>query len=249
MEEGTSSTLFKSDGCDERYPYRNLVGALMYLYQGTRPDMSFAINTLSRFNTSYKQEHWNAAKRVLKYLKGSTDYKIKYGPTFKDIVGYSDASFPKAPIDDPKSVSGNVFMFCGEPISWTTHRPSTYAVSSTEAEYTALLATTRESVCYRHLREKLFIREDKPITLNCDNKITLHLALKGNFSKESCHTYHNSIKQYVAEKHIVLNYCRTDDMIADGLTKALKKIKFKRFIESFNLCHRPECKVESVSQS
>ena len=74
---------------------RNL-GALMYLYQGTRPDISFVIITLSRFNTSYKHELWHAAKRVLKYLKGSTDYKIKYGPTFKDIVGYSDASFPKA---------------------------------------------------------------------------------------------------------------------------------------------------------
>ena len=88
MEEGISSTLFKSERCDERYHYRSLVGALKCLYQGTTPDISFAINTLSRFNTSYKQEHWHAARRVSKYPKGSTDYKIKYGPTFMDIVGY-----------------------------------------------------------------------------------------------------------------------------------------------------------------
>ena len=65
-------------------------------------------------------------KKVLKYLKGSTDYKIKYGPPFMDIVGYSDARFPKATIDDLKSVSRNIYMFCGGPISWTTHRPSKY---------------------------------------------------------------------------------------------------------------------------
>ena len=53
------------------------------------------------------------------------DYKIKYGPTFMNFVGYSDASFPKAPIDDPKSLNGNFFMFCGWPISWKTHRLST----------------------------------------------------------------------------------------------------------------------------
>ena len=111
-----------------------------------------------------------------------------------DIDSSSDPNFQKAPIDDPTSVSGNVFMFCGGPISWTTHWPSTYAVSSTEAEYIALLETSREAVCYHHLCEELFITEDKPITLNCDNKSTIHLVFKGNFSKEFCHinTYHIS---------------------------------------------------------
>ena len=159
--------------------------------------------TLVRLRWKKVLVHWYAAKRVLKYLKGSTDYIIKYGPTFMGIAGYSDASFPKAPIDDSKSVSGVLFMFYVGSISWKTHRPSTY---STE-------------------------------------------AFKGNFSKESSHinTKHHSIKQYVEVKQIILKYCRTNDMLADGLTKALKRIKFKKFIESLNLCHRPKRKVEPVT--
>ena len=66
MEEGTNGILLKTEGFEERCPYRNLVESLMYLYQGTRPDLIFAINILSRFNTSYKQEHWRAAKRLLR---------------------------------------------------------------------------------------------------------------------------------------------------------------------------------------
>ena len=94
MEEGTNAILTKTEGIDEKYPFRSLIGALMYLYQGSRPDISFALNVLSRFSNCYKKEHWEAAKRILKYLKGTTNYKITYGPKLSDIVGYSDAGHP-----------------------------------------------------------------------------------------------------------------------------------------------------------
>ena len=80
MEEGTNATLTKTEGCDENLPYRSLIGALMYLYQATCLDISFPINILSRFNNCYQQQHWKSAKRVVKYLKGTTNYKLCFGP-------------------------------------------------------------------------------------------------------------------------------------------------------------------------
>ena len=244
MEEGTNGTLLKTEGVDERYPYRNLIGSLMYLYQGTRPDLSFAINTLSRFNTSYKQEHWRAAKRVLRYLKGTMKYKLRFGPEYSDIVGYSDAGFPKTPIDDPRSVSGHLFMSCGGPILWSTHRPATFAISSTEAEYMALMSATREAISIHHFCNELYLRENKPINLKCDKKSALYLALKANFSRESCHinTYHHFIKKTASDKMVDPQFVKTANMIADGLTKALSKNKFKNFLKAMNFITDHELK-------
>lgn len=77
--------------------------------------------------------------------------KLVYGPNKNDVVGYSDAGCPKVPIDDPRSITGTVFLSCGGPISWTTSKQSTVC-SSTEAEFYAyaydyaLLATTKEAI-------------------------------------------------------------------------------------------------------
>ena len=82
MEKGTNATLTKSESCDISLPYRSLVGSLMYLYQATRPDISFAVNILSRFSNCYQQEHWNAGKRVLRYLRGTAHYKFNHTNSF-----------------------------------------------------------------------------------------------------------------------------------------------------------------------
>ena len=87
MEEGTKASLTKSQSCDANLPYRCLVGSLMYLYQAIRPDISFAVNILSSFNNCCQQEHWNVAKRVLRYLRGTAHYKLQFGPGDQDIVG------------------------------------------------------------------------------------------------------------------------------------------------------------------
>ena len=87
MEEGTKASLTKSQSCDTNLPYLSLVGSLMYLYQAIRPDISFAVNILSSFSNCCQQEHWNVAKRVLRYLRGTAHYKLQFGPGDQDIVG------------------------------------------------------------------------------------------------------------------------------------------------------------------
>ncbi|KYQ47265.1 Copia protein [Trachymyrmex zeteki] len=63
---------------DENFPYRQLLGALMYVAVGTRSDIAYAVSALSQFNNDYDKTHWIAAKRVLRYLKGTIDHKLIY---------------------------------------------------------------------------------------------------------------------------------------------------------------------------
>lgn len=60
----------------KKVPYREVVGKLQYTSQGTRPDITFAVNTVSRYLENPGKEHWSAVKRILRYLKGTLDLKL-----------------------------------------------------------------------------------------------------------------------------------------------------------------------------
>ena len=228
MEEGTNGAVLKTPGMDEEYLYRSLVGTLIYLYQATRPDLTFAVNILSRFNNCYKAEHWQAAERVLRCLKASTGMKLVYGPNRNYVVGYSDAGCPKVPIDDPK-FTPTVFLSCGGPISWTTSEESTVACSSTEAKYYALLATTKGAIWLHDLCLELRVGARSPINIHCDNKSIIQFIINENYSKETQHInlQHHFIKRYVSDKCITLEFTSTTQMLGEGLTKDLSKAKFE----------------------
>lgn len=67
----------------ENYEYRNLIGCLMYIAVCTRPDIAHAVNFLSQFNDCFNDTHWKAAKRVLRYLKGTVSYRLLF---VKDVI-------------------------------------------------------------------------------------------------------------------------------------------------------------------
>lgn len=81
----TKSSTWSSDE-SEKPPYRELVGALMYLSVATRPDISHAVNALSQYNDSFGKEHWQAAKRVLRYMKGTPDIGITFGNNTENLI-------------------------------------------------------------------------------------------------------------------------------------------------------------------
>jgi hypothetical protein len=97
----------KLEGVDPTL-YRQLIGSLMYLVN-TRPDLCFAVNTLSQFMVEPKRVHWVAAKHVLRYLCGTIEFGLSYiqGNGVK-LVGYSDADWA-GNIVNRKSTSGCVF--------------------------------------------------------------------------------------------------------------------------------------------
>ena len=125
-------------------PYREAVGSLMYASLGTRPDITYAVSILSRFSENPGRAHWDAVKRVFRYLSGTKNLKLTYGAAQFDLVGYSDAdgSMHK----DRKAISGYAFLIDGGAVSWASKRQEIISLSTTESEYVAIVHASKEAL-------------------------------------------------------------------------------------------------------
>lgn len=117
-------------------PYRELIGCLMYVTLTTGPDLAAATNYFSRFQSNSTDEHFMYAKRILKYIKGTLDLKLKYiqNKDAEILTGFADADWAGDTIER-KSTSGFVFKVFGGTVAWLSQKQSTVSLSSTEAEY------------------------------------------------------------------------------------------------------------------
>ncbi|UYV73756.1 hypothetical protein LAZ67_11000764 [Cordylochernes scorpioides] len=120
----------------------------------TRPDISYAVSALGQFSNDPRRQHWNAAKRVLRYLKGTLGLKITYEKTNETLYGYVDADWG-GNLADRKSQTGLVFFLAGGPIAWESKKQQTVALSSTESEYIALCEAGKEAVYLRALLDEM----------------------------------------------------------------------------------------------
>jgi len=206
----------------ENRPYRELMGALTYLAMGTRPDIANTVAKLAQFSTCHEEKHWSAAKRVLRYLRGTTNLGLLYRKNNDTLIGFADADWGGCVIDR-RSFSGYVFMLSGAAISWKSQKQRTVSLSSTEAEYVSLSEATKEALYLRSLLHELNLRTTGNIELHSDNQGALFLA---SDPVHHARTKHIDIKCHfirdaVRNKQIILKYLSTDKMIADVLTKAL----------------------------
>jgi hypothetical protein len=74
-----------------KVPYREAIGSLMYAAVATRPDVSFAVSILSKFLDNPGQAHWEAVKRVFRYLSGTCKMELTFGEDHHELIGYTDA--------------------------------------------------------------------------------------------------------------------------------------------------------------
>ena len=120
--------------------YQSMLGSLMYASIGTRPDISFAVNTLAQHASTPGEPHLQALKRIFRYLAGTKDYCLIFNGRSEDhsLVGYVDADWAGDP-NSRRSISGCVFFLNGCPISWTAKKQPSISLSSTESEYTGWL--------------------------------------------------------------------------------------------------------------
>lgn len=219
------------------YPYRQLIGSLMYAMTGTRPDIANALGEVAKYCDNYTKEHWAAAKRILKYLKSTSSLGIKYcGDSRKNLQGYADANWA-TDVDTRRSTTGYVFTLNTGAVSWKSRRQPTVAASTTEAEYMALFDATREAIWLRRLLKDMKMLKNKVITIYQDNQGCIALA-KNPVSQQR--TKHIDIKfhfvrEQVKMKTIELTYMKTDEMLADGLTKNLSRTKFNFYIDGLGL--------------
>src|SRR6266436_917544 len=221
------------------YPYLQVIGSVMYAMLGTRPDIAYAVSTLSRFASRPGMSHVRALKHLLRYLKGSADFGITYscdGGSLmgceltiddNDVYGFTDSDYAMDP-DTRRSVSGAVFLFAGGPISWRSKLQTSVSQSSTEAEYVASTEAAKEAIWLRRLMNDLKQDISHPTPLFIDNRGAQLLAKNPVNHSNTKHidVRHHFIRECVANGSIVLRSIASADNIADVCTKPLGKVKF-----------------------
>lgn len=219
-----------------KVPYMSAIGSLLFAAQITRPDISFAVNLLSRFGANPGKAHWTAVKRVMRYLKGTIEKGITYRKQESELTGFCDADWG-SDLDSRRSTTGYIFMLQGGAISWSTKRQQTVALSTAESELMSMVAAIQESMWLKRMEKELIPNAPKTITLNCDNKSAIDFGINNAYSPRTKHIdiKDKFVRQSLAKRLIKLNYIPTNEMLADILTKGLNAIKQSKFTNELGL--------------
>ncbi|XP_062541084.1 uncharacterized protein LOC134209119 [Armigeres subalbatus] len=230
MENGFIKTRKNSSLLETNTKYRSLVGALLYIAVCARPDIAASVSILGRSVCSPTEADWVAAKRVIRYLKGTKKWKLQYGDPEGKLTGYSDADWA-GDLKTRKSTTGVVYMYAEGAISWTSRLQDFVTLSSMESEYVALSEASQEAVWLLNIFEDFGEPSFKPVTLREDNQSCIKFVSSERAMKRSRHieTRQCYVKELCDVKLLELLYCPTEDMVADILTKALGHIKLRKF--------------------
>jgi len=198
--------------------YKRLVGRLIYL-NTTRPDITFITQQLNQFLSQPTHTHYNAALRVLKYLKGSLGRGIFFprAPGLH-IQGYTDADWAGCK-DTRSSILGHCFFLGQSLISWRTKKQPTVSKSSSEAEYRAMASATCELQWLLYLLRDLHIDCVKLPVLYCDNQSVMHIVANPVFHERT--------------KHIEIDYHIVREKLQAGLFKLLPVITHDQLVDFF----------------
>jgi len=207
--------------------YATLIGSLMYLALGTRPDIAYSVNKLAQFTHNPKPKHWTAVKRIFRYLKGTRTHVLTYGGS-DDLLSpkiniYCDADW--ASNADRKSVSGYVITMAGGAVSWSSKKQATIALSTAEAEYIAATHVAKQVLWHRSLFRELRFPLPTTSTIFSDNQATISIAHHPEFHSRTKHIdiAHHFLRDLVENKTLNLVYINTRENLADLFTKALPK--------------------------
>jgi hypothetical protein len=218
--------------------YARLLGELQFLANATRPDIIFAVNRLASFTANPSIQHTGMLKRILRYLQGTKSYGITYKDAPRQpypFYGYSDAAYANE--DNTRSTSGYVFKAGDGAITWRSKRQTTVAFSSTEAEYVALSEAAREACWLRNLYRELDFEVKGPTIIKGDNEGANAMTKDPKFHNRAKHiaTKWQAIKDWVKDKTIHVESCRTAEQTADVLTKPLPRPKHKQHVSEMGL--------------
>lgn len=204
-------------------PFRELIGGLLYLSQRTRPDIAFAVGKLAQYCSNFNEQHWNAAKRILRYLKGTKDNAINYSHSNEPLMAYSDADWASDTCNR-KSTTGYVLTLAGSPVIWRSAKQTSVALSSMEAEYVALAECAREVTWVQQFLISLGSQDNtKPVIVQSDRQAAIAHAKNYVDRSRTRHIAirHHFIRDAVMDKTINLQYVNTSKNVADLLTKPL----------------------------
>lgn len=223
---------------EDRPPYRELVGALLYLSVATRPDIAHAASLLSQYNDCFGRAHWAAAKRVLRYLKGTTRFGILFGSRQSPLTGFVDADWGGS-VDDRRSFTGYAFLWNGGIISWESKKQRTVALSSTESEYKALGEAAKEAVYLLCFLSEMGIEDSQSVKIFNNlgaQKLAENPILHGR--TKHIEIRHHFVRDLLKSGQVKLGHVSTEMMPADMLTKGLPKPKHWKCLDLLGVAQR-----------
>jgi Reverse transcriptase (RNA-dependent DNA polymerase) len=207
--------------------YNKVVGSLRYLCEWTVPEISFAAQVLARHLSNPGPDHWAAAKRVLRYLKGVSSLSLKYSPQSDTslanrLLGFADSDWAADRISR-RSVGSWVYLLNGGAVSWKSKQHPCVAVSTSEAEFMSASKAALEAVWLRRILADAGAPQASPTPLYEDNRSCRLMSENPVHRERSKHidirVY--SLREQVERGVVRLIDCPTADMTADALTKAL----------------------------
>ncbi|KAL5852379.1 hypothetical protein ACOSQ3_007497 [Xanthoceras sorbifolium] len=218
-----------------RIPYASAVGSLMFAMICTRPDIAQAVGVISRYMANPGREHWNNVKRILRYIRGTSDVALCYGGSDFTVRGYVDSDFA-GDLDKRKSTTGYVFTIAGGAVSWISKLQTVVALSTTEAEYMAATQACKEAIWIQRLLEELGHKQEK-IVLFCDSQSALHIARNPAFHSRTKHigVQYHFVREVVEEGNVDMQKIHTKENLADAMTKPINADKFIWCRSSFGL--------------
>ena len=222
----------------QSFPYCFIIGKCMYLATCTRPDIAYTVRELAKYMSNFGKSHIQAAKHLLRYLRGTSSHGILLGqidapyPLFRAL---SDSDWGMG--DSRKSISGFVILLGDSPLAWSSKQQLVVALSSCEAEYISTTHCSCDILWFRNLFLELGYPQTNPTTLFCDNQGTVscthdphghtkmkHIAIRYHFIRDCVN------KRIIDVIHIP-NYSN----IADLFTKPLGRILHERWVKLLRL--------------
>jgi hypothetical protein len=211
-----------------------MVGSLLFAAVQTRADIQHGVSQLGRYVSNPKLQHWNAAKRVLRYLKGTAGLGLKFHG-FKQgvtnmILGpvFADANWARD-LDNRRSTTGILVKLNGCAIAWKSRMQQSVAFSTAEAEYYALGDAAKELLWLRQMLKELGFEQESGTLLLGDNQAA-NITTKNNTHHsrmKHIDVRHHGIKESVERKQIAVRWCPTALQQADLLTKGLGRNIFE----------------------
>ncbi|XP_050916749.1 secreted RxLR effector protein 161-like [Lathyrus oleraceus] len=226
MGSGTYLDQDESGTPNDITKYRGMIGSLLYL-TASRPDVMFSVCLCARFQASPKESHLTDVKRIMKYLKETSNVGLWYPKgSIYSLVGFSDADYVGYKTDI-KSTSGTCHIFGNALVSWSCKKQVSVALSTAEAEY-----ITAGSCCAQILWLKQQLLDYGvnlgSISLKCDKTSAINISKSPIINSRTKHINirHHFLRDHVLKGDIEISFIDTQNQLADIFTKPLARDAF-----------------------
>lgn len=215
----------------DAHEYRAIVGALIYASTWTRPDITHAVNMTSRYMQQPTQTHMRASKKIIRYMRATSEYGIRYNNNNSDskvtVSAYCDSDWA-GDKSDRRSTTGYCVYVNDNLISWNTKKQQTVALSSAEAELMAITEAVKEVIWIREMMTEMKYEIHTPMKIYSDNQSAIHMTHNDVDQERTKHiaTRHFFVREKIVSGEMDVEWVQSAKQTADIFTKALSVVPF-----------------------